>query len=61
MFNNSRISSRKAAQQLDISKYKYRTLHDDHRHAYHLQPAQDLHLSGKGRRMRIGRLLHKIR
>lgn len=52
--NNPRLSSRKAAQHLHIPKSKIlRTLHDDHRHAYHLQPVQDLHPGDAEKRIRF--------
>ncbi|KAJ8914220.1 hypothetical protein NQ315_003583 [Exocentrus adspersus] len=42
--NNPRLSSRRAAHQLQISKSQIlRTLRNNHKHAYHLQPVHHLH------------------
>lgn len=42
--DNIRLSSRRASQQLQVSKSKVlRVLHKNHRKAFHLQPVQNLH------------------
>lgn len=49
---NRRLSTRRAAQQLNISQSKvWRTLRADRRHPYHLQPVQNLEPEDLGRRL----------
>ncbi|KAJ8912097.1 hypothetical protein NQ315_012846, partial [Exocentrus adspersus] len=52
--NNPRLSSRRAAHQLQISKSQIlRTLRNNHKHAYHLQPVHHLHPGDPEQRVRF--------
>ncbi|KAJ8917063.1 hypothetical protein NQ315_012982 [Exocentrus adspersus] len=59
--NNPRLSSSRAAHQLQISKSQIlRTLRNNHKHAYHLQPVHHLHPGDPEQRCIVRVLVGKV-